>query len=169
MPKHLIWTFNTLHLASILPLSSQTVALVILSMHSTWNPDLDSSLHSPTSSDSSFDEEEVNRRITPRWQSYGKILKAQGFRLDTVRDVKEFYKRCSESRPLGYLRACENADDDALCPDAGLVSTSISKLPTIAYILSLIIYFEGLGFAMVKRLWSRLSIYIVESMMLFDF
>ncbi|KAF9464732.1 kinase-like domain-containing protein [Collybia nuda] len=97
-------------------------------MLSHWNPDPGHLPPSPTSSDSSFDEDEVNRRITPCWQSYRNVLKARGFRLDTVRDVKEFYKLRSETQPFdhinspvsGYLRACEKTDDDALCPDAGL-------------------------------------------------
>lgn len=103
-------------------------------MPRTWNPDLEHLPPSPASSDSSFDEDEVNRRITPCWQNYRNILKARGFRLDSVRDVKEFYKLRSESQPFdhisspvsGYLRACEKVDEDALCPDAGLVSLEVT-------------------------------------------
>jgi len=90
-------------------------------------PDAENLPPSPSSSDSSFDEDEVNRRITPCWGNYRNILKSRGFRLDTVRDVKEFYKLRLQLHPSehappisGYLRACEKSDDDALCPDAGL-------------------------------------------------
>jgi len=82
---------------------------------------------SPSSSGSSVDDDEANRRIAPHWPSYKDFLLLRGFRLDTVRDVKEFYsagycKANSLEPPIpGYLRACECSDDDALCPDAGLV------------------------------------------------
>ncbi|RDB21075.1 MAP/microtubule affinity-regulating kinase 4 [Hypsizygus marmoreus] len=94
-------------------------------MHSSWGSNLESLPNSPSSSDSSFDEDEVNRRITPHWPSHRQTLRLRGFRLDTVRDVKEFYKCQSESHTshdpgLGYLTAFESLDDDALCPDAGL-------------------------------------------------
>ncbi|KAF8654053.1 hypothetical protein AX16_003588 [Volvariella volvacea WC 439] len=80
---------------------------------------------SPTSSEDSFDEDEVNRRTTPYWPLYRGTFKARGLRLDTVRDVKEFWKQQLGGLPEGvhlhgFLRVCENKDDDALCPDAGL-------------------------------------------------
>ncbi|KAF8910957.1 kinase-like domain-containing protein [Gymnopilus junonius] len=82
---------------------------------------------SPTSSDSSIDEEEINSRITPFWPKYRSIFKSRGIRLDTVRDVKLFYKHRSEQpmssicRPSSYLDDLNGLqDDDALCPDAGL-------------------------------------------------
>ncbi|KAG6909689.1 hypothetical protein DXG01_015890 [Tephrocybe rancida] len=82
---------------------------------------------SPSSSDSSFDEDEANSRITPHWASYQNTMKIRGFRLETVRDVKEFYANYLHHHDSdlatshsGYLRVCERRDDDALCPDAGL-------------------------------------------------
>lgn len=98
-------------------------------MHNAWGQDFEHLPASPSSSDSSFDEDDVNRRIAPHWPSYRHTLKLRGFRLDTVRDVKEFYKHLSQTDSVilntGYLRACESPDDDALCPDAGLVSLYI--------------------------------------------
>lgn len=99
-------------------------------MFSTRTADFENRPPSPSSSESSFDDDEANRRITPHWPLYRNILKSRGFRLDTVRDVKEYYHRHTEPPPVGsddflqmngFLRACANADDDALCPDAGLV------------------------------------------------
>ncbi|KDQ60784.1 hypothetical protein JAAARDRAFT_67217 [Jaapia argillacea MUCL 33604] len=77
-----------------------------------------------------FDEDEVNCRTAPHWSSYRHIIESRGFRLDTFRDVREFYQRYCEGRRLeelnandhlsGYSRACRGPDDDALCRDAGL-------------------------------------------------
>lgn len=85
--------------------------------------------HSPASSISSFDEDEVNQRVTPNWSSYRTLFRNRGFRLDTVRDVKEYYHRYVQKAspdPIypeqfpGFLRACQYNNDDDLCPDAGL-------------------------------------------------
>jgi hypothetical protein len=83
------------------------------------------------SSCSSTDEDEVNRRVSPDWSKYRGLLESHGFRLDTFRDVKDFYHdyaqkvglRLDDLRKLmaGYSRACESEDDNALCKDAGLV------------------------------------------------
>ncbi|KAF8238639.1 hypothetical protein L208DRAFT_1387335 [Tricholoma matsutake] len=87
------------------------------------------SCHSPSSSVSSVDDEDVNRRITPYWPAYNDTFLLRGFRLDTVRDVKQFYNSGSctthslqtASAIPGYLiRAYDCSDNDALCPDPGL-------------------------------------------------
>lgn len=92
--------------------------------------------HSPASSISSFDEDEVNQRVTPNWSSYRTLFRNRGFRLDTVRDVKEYYHRYVQKAspdPIypeqfpGFLRACQYNNDDDLCPDAGLVSYLLSS------------------------------------------
>jgi len=85
---------------------------------------------SPCSSESSFDEEEVNQRITPHWPDYRDLLQCHGFHLDTFRDVREFYKKrrqegaCTTIDPLanayGFRCKGEILNDDSLCPDAGL-------------------------------------------------
>lgn len=80
------------------------------------------------------DEDELNTRLTPHWPSYRAAIEARGFRLDTYRDVKQFYERYWEGRRLedidelkhriggGYQRACNaQENEDALCRDAGLV------------------------------------------------
>jgi hypothetical protein len=89
---------------------------------------------SPASSDSSFDEDDVNRRVTPYWQKYRCAFKFRGFQLDTVRDVKLFYQhhyskgetvssRLFYPMPFSECRGEQGfINDDALCPDAGLVS-----------------------------------------------
>ncbi|KJA27186.1 hypothetical protein HYPSUDRAFT_63450 [Hypholoma sublateritium FD-334 SS-4] len=88
--------------------------------------DNEDSLASPTSSESSFDEDDVNRRITPFWPKYRSILRARGFCLETVKDVKKYYGQQSKAA-LGfgwdspyYSRQSDFQDDDALCPDAGI-------------------------------------------------
>ncbi|THU90709.1 hypothetical protein K435DRAFT_841348 [Dendrothele bispora CBS 962.96] len=75
---------------------------------------------SPASTASSFDEEEVNCRIKPYWPKYNNLLRLRGFRLDTVRDVKEHYRKCNMQFPAGVRRTFSGVDDDALCPDPGL-------------------------------------------------
>lgn len=83
-------------------------------------------------SSSSIDEDEVNVRIAPAWCSYRDVIGNRGFRLDTCRDVKQYYQRrwdwmmsqgwhVTKDSP-GYVRACNGGDDDELCRDAGLVS-----------------------------------------------
>lgn len=81
---------------------------------------------------SSIDEEAVNTRVSPNWYSYRCTIASRGFRLDTCKDVKEWYHQywatqASEGRTVskdlpGYLRACRVQDEDELCRDAGLVS-----------------------------------------------
>jgi len=86
------------------------------------------SVGSSSSSNSSFDDDEVNARVIPHWSKYRDLITSQGYRLDTVRDVKEHYQRhgiatenCAvDSYLSGYLRACAGRDDDALCKDPGL-------------------------------------------------
>ena len=89
----------------------------------------DESLESPTSSDSSEsdDDEDVNRRFRPYWPKYQNAFRSRGFRLETVRDVKNYYRQKGASS-LDMLRSQQQlsggvdfGDDDALCPDAGLV------------------------------------------------
>lgn len=92
--------------------------------------DSDSDRLSDCSSASSCDEEEVNCRMAPNWCAYRHIIERRGFRLDTHRDVKQWYQQYWESLVAqgytvtrdspGYARAC-NGNDDELCKDAGLV------------------------------------------------
>jgi hypothetical protein len=87
----------------------------------------DESLASPTSSDSSDDEEDLNRRIQPYWPKDRNVFRSRGFRLETVRDVKNYYRQrgASSLDMLGSQQQLSSRvdfrDDDALCPDAGLV------------------------------------------------
>ncbi|OAX44687.1 kinase-like protein [Rhizopogon vinicolor AM-OR11-026] len=97
-------------------------------MTSSTEWDLESIASSTSSSASSFDEDEVNARISPYWTKYRSLIERRGFQLDTVRDVKEYYQRhCSniDKQELhtylsGYHRALARSDEDALCKDAGL-------------------------------------------------
>ncbi|KAK7467097.1 hypothetical protein VKT23_004157 [Stygiomarasmius scandens] len=75
---------------------------------------------SPASTASSFDEEEVNCRLNPYWPKYTTFLKLRGFRLDTVRDVREHYRKCNVEFPNEARRLSFGVDEDALCPDPGL-------------------------------------------------
>lgn len=85
---------------------------------------------SSTCSDSSFDEEDVNRRIKPYWPKYRSLFEGRGFQLDTVRDAREYYRRVEEKSAAQFLFhdsissvLCSeegSSNDDELCPDAGL-------------------------------------------------
>ncbi|KAJ7235480.1 kinase-like domain-containing protein [Mycena haematopus] len=76
---------------------------------------------SPTSTASSFDEDEVNTRMRPHWPSFRTLLKLRGFRLDTVEDAMAFYSCSADGRIPEYFLVKHSGDvNDALCPDAGL-------------------------------------------------
>jgi len=85
------------------------------------------------SSDEDEDEDEHNLRVAPHWQAYRHLFESHGYRLDTYKDVRQFYLRYWESRNIqqsiqscaGYRSACrEGKDDNELCKDEGLVSFS---------------------------------------------
>ena len=153
-------------------------------MSSTSDADFESTPPSPSSTQSSVDEDEVNCRVIPYWSKYRDILQTRGFRLDTFRDVKEFYHRYSEGQTrnpllpnhvLSRSRMCGD-DDDNLCPDAGLVChgtalriTNDSQFKIIIILLSLTICFGGVELVMERRLWSKLFTSSVASLMSFVF
>jgi hypothetical protein len=78
-------------------------------------------------SDSSFDEDDVNRRMAPIWELYGDLIRSRGFRLETLSDAREYYRR--QSLKSGFLdtayseqlSAYEGQAGHTLCHDAGLV------------------------------------------------
>lgn len=113
-------------------------------------------------SDSSFDEEhEQDKRAQLHWPSYRALLKLRGFHLDTVRDAKAFYTCSADGQiPEYFLLRHAADDDDALCPDAGLVGTRTKPLPqrSSANLHSPIICFEVNALATASRWSSRLSI-----------
>ena len=98
----------------------------------------DDSLLSPTSSASSFDEDDVNVRVAPNWCAYRHFIESRGTRLDTCADVKRWYQEYWENLSSqgfkvtkdlpGYTRACSYSDENELCKDAGLVSNLPSVL-----------------------------------------
>ncbi|EMD38399.1 hypothetical protein CERSUDRAFT_49176 [Gelatoporia subvermispora B] len=83
-----------------------------------------------TSSASSLDEEAVNGRVRPDWCTFRDVIESRGFRLDTFRDVKQYYQYYCETlgyldpenaqKLPGYARAREGLDDNDLCKDLGL-------------------------------------------------
>ncbi|KAF9075272.1 kinase-like domain-containing protein [Rhodocollybia butyracea] len=83
---------------------------------------------SSASSDSSFDEDEVNFRMRPCWPKYLGILHRRGFRLDTVRDVKNYYRSNGAPKKADRL---QGLDDDSLCPDAGLPDNLFRGIKTL--------------------------------------
>ncbi|KAH9952227.1 kinase-like domain-containing protein [Amylocystis lapponica] len=95
-----------------------------------WKHYEESDSEESSTSSSSFDEEEVNRRMRPTWCRYRDVIGHRGFRLDTCRDVKEFYRQYLQNTTLegkgslldlpGYARARTLTDENALCRDAGL-------------------------------------------------
>lgn len=114
------------------------------SMYDSCDSDYDSdSSHSP--SESSFDEEEVNQRVSPFWPQYRALIHSRGFRLDTVRDVKGFY---IENQQYGHLPRPipdgidREMGDDALCPDQGLVRLYRFRFRFLLIFCSLPISFE---------------------------
>jgi hypothetical protein len=146
-------------------------------MSGCWGSNLDNPPPSPSSSVSSVDDDEVNRRITPHWPTYNDAFLSRGFRLDTVRDVKAFYNCGSRSRTInsleipipGYLHAYECTDDDVLCPDPGLVGViqSFSYYSGPIDLPSPTTSFGGLRYLTARRLWSKLYISAAESTMSF--
>ncbi len=64
--------------------------MILQDMSAAWRKD-DHEPMSPASSSSSMDEEDVNCRVSPHWPDYRSLLLSKGFRLDTVRDVKQYY------------------------------------------------------------------------------
>lgn len=83
---------------------------------------------SPSDDDDDNDEDEVNIRVSPDWAKYRYHIERRGYRLDTVRDVKDYYgNHCSniDKQGLhvylsGYHRALARSDEDGLCKDIGL-------------------------------------------------
>ncbi|KAF8559607.1 kinase-like protein [Imleria badia] len=74
---------------------------------------------SVASSSSSEDDDYVNARLAPHWSLYRDLILSKGYRLDTVRDVREHYRRHAA---LTETRLVHFADDDtALCKDPGLL------------------------------------------------
>ncbi|KAI9070383.1 hypothetical protein FKP32DRAFT_1558061 [Trametes sanguinea] len=90
----------------------------------------DASSSYSSTSQSSVDEDACNMRLTPYWCEYRCIIASRGFRLDTYRDVKQWYHDYAASlgpdgrallRELpGYARACRGRDENELCRDDGL-------------------------------------------------
>lgn len=77
---------------------------------------------SSSSSDSSLDDDQLNARLSPHWSKYRDLTLSKGYRLDTVRDVREHYRHYGVGADTcGYLRAYTTSDDSALCKDPGLV------------------------------------------------
>lgn len=79
---------------------------------------------SSSSSDSSLDDDQVNARLSPHWSKYRDLIFSKGYRLETLRDVRERYRRRgidTETYLSPYLHARSTSDDNALCKDPGLV------------------------------------------------
>lgn len=115
-------------------------------MASSTEWDLESLASSTSSSPSSCDEDEVNARVSPDWAKYRCHIERRGYRLDTVRDVKDHYRHhCSniEKQGLhvylsGYHRALARSDEDALCKDVGLVGLLAScQVPCVISLIKL--------------------------------
>ena len=131
---------------------------------------------SPSScSDSSVDEDDVNCRMTPFWPKYQATFKRRGFQLDTLKDVKLFYNQRNQDTPSNcfafqkkFHQDTTQDDDDALCPDAGLVCSSSHGviLTSSSATLSLTIYSEAHEFLMGRESWSKPYILAAVNMML---
>lgn len=81
--------------------------------------------------DDEDEDDDGNHRVAPHWQSYRHLIESRGYHLDTCKDVRQFYLRYWEARNIqhkiescaGYRSACR--EDNELCKDEGLVSTSL--------------------------------------------
>jgi hypothetical protein len=106
-------------------------------MASSTEWDIESLASSTSSSPSSCDEDEVNARVLPDWGKYRCHIERRGYRLDTVRDVKDYYRHhCNniDKEGLhvylsGYHRALARSDEDDLFKDIGLVSPTNCRVP----------------------------------------
>ncbi|KAF8921254.1 kinase-like domain-containing protein [Mucidula mucida] len=86
-----------------------------------WRSDRDGQPVSPSSPTSSQEEDdsEWNTRRRPHWPAYRTVFLRRGFRLDTVRDVKQYYRDFGIDVPQSIRTRLAHADDE-LCPDVGL-------------------------------------------------
>jgi hypothetical protein len=110
---------------------------------------------SPTSgsTDDEDDDEEINCKVMPDWSMYRNILQSRGFRLDTVRDVKNYYERsCHRVCDSTMRHFLSIAPDDALCPDAGLVRWLFSQFRSFITRLHSVTIFFGVPLLMAVRL-----------------
>ncbi|KAL0946863.1 hypothetical protein HGRIS_013030 [Hohenbuehelia grisea] len=87
-----------------------------------WESDLETlASSSPSSTQSSIDEDEVNRRVAPCWSRFRHLFEARGFHLETCRDVQHYYGPTKCQHPSYYQSyGVDKLDEDALCPDPGL-------------------------------------------------
>ncbi|KAI0035083.1 kinase-like domain-containing protein [Vararia minispora EC-137] len=87
--------------------------------------DDDSDVESATSF-TSDDEDSSNRRQTPYWQEHRQLLHSRGFRLNTARNVRQYYEAYWANNPDPHRRGCAEYQraralhPDALCGDPGL-------------------------------------------------
>ena len=126
-----------------------------MSVSGDW--DEDSSCAS-SSTDSTFDEDELNARVYPDWKIQRYIIEYSGvYRLDTCRDVREHYERyCPQKSAAGYQSACDIKDDNELCRDPGLVRFFLLTIGLIDILHSQRTYSEGLVSRMVRKSSSKL-------------
>ena len=118
--------------------------------------DYDAPPLSPSSSTSSLDEDDVNSRVAPNWCAYRHLLERRGVRLDTCRDVKQWYQdyweslvrqghRVTKDLP-GYARACSMPDENELCKDVGLVG-SFFHIPLSSPLFTTYVYSQTISSA----------------------
>lgn len=87
------------------------------------------SISSASSSTLSSDDDQTNTRLDPNWSKYRNIFECHGYHLETVRDVKDYYRHHDmDERRMSpaYRRARALQDDDALCNDPGLVRPTLA-------------------------------------------
>lgn len=99
------------------------------------------------SSTVSQDEDVVNLRIKPCWENYAALFRKRGFRLETSQDAKRYYESIFHGPvpdspsyicyKMEYTKACSSRPD-ALCKDAGLVSSLRHGLVLTSLTLSFI-------------------------------
>ncbi|KAG7092489.1 hypothetical protein E1B28_008841 [Marasmius oreades] len=66
------------------------------------------------------DEEDVNVRLRPYWPAYHNLLRRRGFRLETIADMRQYYRQAENVLSPPYSCSLKDLDDDAVCPYSGL-------------------------------------------------
>ncbi|KAI0670295.1 kinase-like domain-containing protein [Trametes maxima] len=121
---------------------------------------------SSSTSRSSLDEDSVNVRVTPYWCAYRSVIESRGFRLDTYKDVKEWYHEYwaglrSQGYPVskdlpGYIRACRGQDENELCRDDGLPERLFrgTQCSTGAKVIIKAVHLLSREYDVIRYLWS---------------
>lgn len=108
-------------------------------MSLTWNSDhtVSTWLTTDVPFEETLDDEDeckFQTRLSPCWNYYRSLIEQYGFKLDTARDVRAWYRKACQGTGVdphtipGYLRACAAREGNELYKDAGLVWSIYSTI-----------------------------------------